>query len=534
MFVLYYSTREGAALPALTMSEFMSFLRSDILTNEQYSSMIDPEMASQIDKLDTFTDKSKITEPLTAAEMAELMGTDESSLNAAFLLYNGLIKANDPISIYDLIGFITTNRLLSSQMDEETLSQMTTLKDIMDGVISGKRFSYTEYAEIMGADEAQMRQMFLLYVSTYGDTSEWKMTPQQFIDFVISDVITNEEYASAIDEESVSYLGTAKTIIDAVVSDEKYSSDQLKSMLSGLSGSLDESTLGLLLLYYGSQKEYDDSYRLSILEMFDYLSNNLINDPAFESILTDDIKQQIGDMSGQMETAVSSLRRDNHSMLTINTIYDDESQDTMDFMARLQKLSDDNLEKDHYLIGSSAMYYEMSQTFRHEMLFMTLLTAFSIFIIVLLSFRSFSIPAILVLLVQCAVYVTVAVSYVRGFAINYLAYLIVQCILMGSTIDYGILFTNYYREYREEKDVKESLKLAYRNSIHTILTSGLIMISLTGVIGMTSDDPTISPICLTISIGTLSAILLILFVLPGMLAAFDKFTAKKKKSKSKS
>ena len=179
------------------------------------------------------------------------------------------------------------------------------------------------------------------------------------------------------------------------------------------------------------------------------------------------------------------------------------------------------------------MYYEMSQTFRHEMLVMTLLTAISIFIIVLLSFRNGLIPLLLVLIVQCGVFVTASVSYLRGYSLNYLAYLIVQCILMGATIDYGILFTNYYREFRKTLSPDKALPEAYHNSVHTILTSGLIMIGVTGAIGYTTQIPTIGPICRTVSIGSLSAVLLILFVLPGMLTAADRLIVKRDKPKKK-
>ena len=76
-----------------------------------------------------------------------------------------------------------------------------------------------------------------------------------------------------------------------------------------------------------------------------------------------------------------------------------------------------------------------------------------------------------------------------------------------------------------------SLKAAYDGSIHTVLTSGLIMVVVTGIIGAISTDPAVGPICLTLSIGSASAILLILFVLPGMLAAFDKIILPKTKKK---
>lgn len=58
-------------------------------------------------------------------------------------------------------------------------------------------------------------------------------------------------------------------------------------------------------------------------------------------------------------------------------------------------------------------------------MFITLLTAAAIFLIVALTFKSISIPAILVPLVQCGVYITVTVTGVtlhfshRSYAMQY-------------------------------------------------------------------------------------------------------------------
>ena len=136
-------------------------------------------------------------------------------------------------------------------------------------------------------------------------------------------------------------------------------------------------------------------------------------------------------------------------------------------------------------------------------------------------------PAILVLIVQCGVYITVSVVGIQGLSLYYLALLMVECILMGSTIDYGILFTTYYLESRKTVDIKEALKIAYRGSIHTIMTSGSILVIVTGVLSSYFPDPSVSEICRNISIGALSAATLILFILPGILATMDKFIVKK-------
>lgn len=92
---------------------------------------------------------------------------------------------------------------------------------------------------------------------------------------------------------------------------------------------------------------------------------------------------------------------------------------------------------------------------------------------------------------------------------------------MGATIDYGILFTNYYRENRETVSEREAVKNSFEGAMHTILTSGLILIIVTGIIGFLSEG-TMSQICLAISIGTLSAATLILLVVPSLLMIFDK------------
>ncbi|MEI3231868.1 MAG: MMPL family transporter [Gordonibacter pamelaeae] len=90
---------------------------------------------------------------------------------------------------------------------------------------------------------------------------------------------------------------------------------------------------------------------------------------------------------------------------------------------------------------------------------------------------------------QCGIYLVFSILALQGGGTYYLALLILQCILMGATIDYGILFTTYYREKRGMLGVKEALIAAYNGSIHTIATSGLIMILMTAVVGSLTPTP---------------------------------------------
>ena len=98
---------------------------------------------------------------------------------------------------------------------------------------------------------------------------------------------------------------------------------------------------------------------------------------------------------------------------------------------------------------------------------------------------------------------------------------------MGATIDYGILFSNYYTEYRREMRIFEAIKKAYEGVIHTIATSGLILVLVTSIVGRFFQDPTITAIVDTISRGSLVAIVLILIFLPGILLSLDKLIVRK-------
>ncbi|MBQ7425106.1 MAG: MMPL family transporter, partial [Lachnospiraceae bacterium] len=194
------------------------------------------------------------------------------------------------------------------------------------------------------------------------------------------------------------------------------------------------------------------------------------------------------------------------------------------------ELCSEKLDGEYYLIGSTPMAVEMSKSFKSELNKITLITAIAIFIVVLVTFKNIMIPLILVLLIQCSVYITMFVMSVMGADMNYLALLIVQSLLMGATIDYAIVFTNFYIEKRLDRGKKEALISTYKASIRTILTSGMIMVFITWIMGYVFEDPSVGQICHIISIGVACALVMILFFLPAILAACDRVIVPKRAS----
>ena len=278
----------------------------------------------------------------------------------------------------------------------------------------------------------------------------------------------------------------------------------------------------------GKEQVDESEQRLTIQELVRFVSETVSGNLILQNLLSDDMRDALDEAPALLEEAGAQLKGPEHSLMLVSTSLPQESEQTSAFIRKLRKLCEENLSGDWYLIGNSPMAVEMVKTFSGELNFLTLLTAGAIFLVVLITFRSLAVPAILVLLIQCAVYSTMVLMNLQGMTIYYLALLIVQSILMGATIDYAILFTNYYREMRATEEPEPALTDAYSRSVHTILTSGCIVVTVTGIVGFAFADPSVRQIVHTISKGAACAIVLILFVLPGLLAALDRLVVRRR------
>ena len=320
----------------------------------------------------------------------------------------------------------------------------------------------------------------------------------------------------------------AELMMELLSSKKRYNSTEMAQNFSALSEEMNEETVHLLYCFYGSQKAYDDSLKMSCEELLKYVADTLVKDPVIASFLDDKSREMIALIPDALSAGIGKLSHDDWSMLILITDLPDETEETFAFVDKLQKLGDTMLTKEFYMVGEPVMFSEMKHGFGAEMKRITLLTVLAIFLIVAISFRSVVVPTILVMTVMTAVFVNVIFSGIVSGGMLYLAYLIVQSILMGATIDYGILFTNYYKEHRKTMDEYGASTAAYRSSIRTIMTSGLIMAFGPGTMSLLIDDVAISAIVGCLAIGSAVAITLILCVLPGLLVFFDRWVVRKK------
>ena len=140
-------------------------------------------------------------------------------------------------------------------------------------------------------------------------------------------------------------------------------------------------------------------------------------------------------------------------------------------------------------------------------------------------FRSLSLPVILVAVIQGAIFIAMS-TQLLGNGIFFMSYIVSTCILMGATIDYGILMSSNYVAYRDDFDKRQALIMSVEAAMPTVFTSGLILTVCGFVIHFISSQNSISTVGLLIGIGTVCSVVMITVVLPAVLYLLDKFVLK--------
>ena len=330
----------------------------------------------------------------------------------------------------------------------------------------------------------------------------------------------------------------AELFTELMFGGKTYTAEQMAAKLARLmklsnvkSEPVTAAQMSLLYDYYGAVNSGSDTLRMGFEPLLAFLCDTLVYDERLADILPDSTQEKAASAKAQMQDGLGQLRKPDHSLLVVLSSLPAESEATYAFVDTLTSLADARLENEHYYVGESVMYAEMRGGFDHEMNVVTLLTILSIFLIVALTFRSVIVPTILVVTVMSAVYVNVVVAGIVTGKMLYLAYLIVQAILMGATIDYGILLANYYRENRKNMLPVDAICAAYRGSIRTILTSGLIMVIGPGAMALFIDDLMISNIVGCLAVGAFVAVVFTLSVVPAVLVALDRWVVYGKKNR---
>ena len=150
-----------------------------------------------------------------------------------------------------------------------------------------------------------------------------------------------------------------------------------------------------------------------------------------------------------------------------------------------------------------------------------LLSILAIAIDLLVTFRSITIPIILLMTIQSAVWINLAVPYFTGSSLVFVGYLIISTVQLAATVDYAILLTEDYNHNRKKMPAFDAIKKTVDEKTFSISVSASILSIVGFILWVTSSNPIVSSIGLLLGRGALLAFVMVVFLLPGMLLIFD-------------
>ena len=174
------------------------------------------------------------------------------------------------------------------------------------------------------------------------------------------------------------------------------------------------------------------------------------------------------------------------------------------------------------VIGEAPLMKDLQDTTDVDILRVNFLSMAAIFLIILVVFRSISLPFLLVLVIEFAINVNMAEPFYKHIDLAFVASIVVGTIQLGATVDYAILMTNRYLTERQAgRSREESVAVAHRASILSIITSGMSFFVATFGVSAYSRVDMIGSICTLLARGALVSMASVIFLMPAMYMIFD-------------
>jgi len=287
---------------------------------------------------------------------------------------------------------------------------------------------------------------------------------------------------------------------------------------------------------YGMLLSGIEDYRIPMFDLFIYLKNQL---RSHNISLSGEDMATIDDLFNQLELAQAQLKSEHYSRMVVYLNLPEEGEETYAFLQKIRDVTGQYYEGDYYVVGNSTSSRDLSASFITDNLVISLLSAFFVIVVLLFTFQSAGLPLLLIVVIQGSIWINFSVPTLTGVPLYFLGYMIVNAIMMGANIDYAIVISSHYQEYKAHMPHKKAIIYALNSAFPTVFTSGIMMSAAGLLIGNMSAQPVISIMGICLGRGTIISIFLVLFVLPAFLVLGDSiiertsFTLKGMESKTR-
>ncbi|WP_431520950.1 efflux RND transporter permease subunit [Clostridium paraputrificum] len=211
------------------------------------------------------------------------------------------------------------------------------------------------------------------------------------------------------------------------------------------------------------------------------------------------------------------FKQGGYNLLLVNSEYKSASDELNNQILEMTDIVK-SYDEDAMVTGEGALTKDLTTIADQDFKNVSVASIVAIFVIILIVFKSVSIPVLLVSAIEFAIFINMGIPYYTGTVIPFVASIVIGTIQLGATVDYAILLTSRFREeIRNGYEKKEAMRIAVQESAKSIVTSGLTFFGATGGVALVSDMALIKSLCFLMARGAIVSMIVIIFVLPALL-----------------
>ena len=217
---------------------------------------------------------------------------------------------------------------------------------------------------------------------------------------------------------------------------------------------------------------------------------------------------------------------DNFQMILVSSKYEIASNELNSQINEINKIIK-NYDKNGMFVGEGPLMKDLVEISDHDFNSVNTTSIAIIFVIMIFVLSSISLPVILICVIEFAIFINMGMSFLTNTTLPFIASIVIGTIQLGATIDYAILITTKYLDFRKQgMEKKESIGKALETSISSIMVSGLCFFGATFGVGAYSKIEMIGSLCTLMSRGAIISVIIVIMVLPALLMIFDKLICK--------
>lgn len=229
------------------------------------------------------------------------------------------------------------------------------------------------------------------------------------------------------------------------------------------------------------------------------------------------------------ESVTSMLKNDKYQLLMVNSTYKVAANKVNKQIEEIDKILD-KYDKGAMLVGEGPLTKDLINITDTDFKRVSAVSIGIVFVIILLLFKSVTIPVILVGVIEFAIFVNMGIPFYTGTKLPFVASIVIGTIQLGATVDYAILMTTRYQRERSRGAGKfDAITTAHKFSAQSIIVSALSFFAATIGVGLYSNIDMISSLCILMARGALISMVVVVLILPSLFMVFDKIIVKTSK-----